>query len=169
MPSFRRTIQAYGVQIDVFYYSEALRHWINTKDPETGLARKFVFRRDPRDISVVWFYDPVLKQYFRVPVAYQAFPAATLWEFKAAKRKAVSDGRANVDDALIAKLILENRELVERAAVNTKTARRAAQRAKVHPKLHAGGAPKVATVALVSAPSEDGLLLDDIDLIGDIQ
>lgn len=112
----------------------------------------------------------MLKQYFRVPVAYQAFPAATLWEFKAAKRKAVSDGRANVDDALIAKLILENRELVERAAVNTKTARRAAQRAKVHSKNSTPAAPqKVATVALVSAPSEDGLLLDDIDLIGDIQ
>lgn len=170
MPSFHRTVQAYGVQIDVFYYSEALRHWINTKDPETGLARKFVFRRDPRDISVIWFYDPVLKQYFRVPVAYQAFPAATLWEFKAAKRKAVSDGRANVDDALIAKLILENRELVERAAVNTKTARRAAQRTKVHSKNSTPAEPKkVATVALVSAPSDDGLLLDEIDLIGDIQ
>ncbi|EPJ77224.1 transposase [Pseudomonas sp. CFII64] len=170
MPSFHRTVQAYGVQIDVFYYSEALRHWINTKDSETGLARKFVFRRDPRDISVVWFYDPVLKQYFRVPVANQAFPAATVWEFKAAKRKAVSEGRQHIDDALIARLILENRVLVERASASTKKARRDAQRLKVHSKNVTPAVPiKNLPSSLEPMLSSDGILLDEIDLIGDIQ
>lgn len=113
MPSYRRTVQHYGVQLDVYYYSEALRHWIGTTDPETGQARKFVFRRDPRDISVIWFYDPVLKQYFRVPVANQAFPAATLWEFRAAKKQAVDEGRMHIDEALIARMILERRQIVD--------------------------------------------------------
>ncbi|HHM6759892.1 Mu transposase C-terminal domain-containing protein [Pseudomonas sp. NY15181] len=170
MPSFARTIQPYGVQIDVYYYSEALRHWINTKDPDTGLARKFIFRRDPRDISVVWFYDPVLKQYFRVPVANQAFPAATVWEFKAAKRKAVEEGRKHIDDALIAKLIMENRELVQIASEKTKKARRDAQRHRVHSKNVTPAVPKkTISKPLVEMPSIDGLLLDDVDLIGDIK
>ncbi|WP_085708901.1 MULTISPECIES: Mu transposase C-terminal domain-containing protein [unclassified Pseudomonas] len=170
LPSFHRTVQTYGVQIDVFYYSEALRHWINTTDPETGLARKFVFRRDPRDISVIWFYDPLLKQYFRVPVANQAFPAATVWEFRAAKKKAVDEGRENVDEATISRLILENRELVNNASLMTKKARRDAQKIRVHGKNVTPASPKrsvAQVVADIPAPAE-GLLLDDVDLIGDI-
>lgn len=170
LPSFHRTVQTYGVQIDVFYYSEALRHWINTTDPETGLARKFVFRRDPRDISVIWFYDPLLKQYFRVPVANQAFPAATVWEFRAAKKKAVEEGRENVDEATISRLILENRELVNNASQMTKKARRDAQKIRVHGKNVTPASPQKSVaqvVADIPAPAE-GVLLDDVDLIGDI-
>ena len=170
LPSFRRTVQTYGVQIDVFYYSEALRHWINTTDPETGLARKFIFRRDPRDISVIWFYDPLLKQYFRVPVANQAFPAATVWEFRAAKKKAVTEGRDNIDEATIARFIMENRELVNNASEKTKKARRDAQKVRVHGKQVTPASPKK-TVAHVLADMPgpvEGLLLDDVDLIGDI-
>lgn len=169
LPSFQRTVQHYGVQIDVFYYSEALRHWINATDPQTGHARKFVFRRDPRDISTIWFFDPVLKQYFKIPVANQAFPASTVWEFKAAKKKAVSEGREHVDEALIARLILENRELVEQASANTKKARKQAQKTRVHEKR-----VTPATVVAMPKPSPaiasglDDLLLDDVDLFGDI-
>jgi len=170
LPSFHRTVQTYGVQIDVFYYSEALRHWINTTDPETGLARKFIFRRDPRDISVIWFFDPLLKQYFRVPVANQAFPAATVWEFRAAKKKAVGEGRENIDEATISRLIMENRELVKSASQMTKKARRDAQKLKVHGKNVTPASPKrsVAQVVADLPASPDGLLLDDVELIGDI-
>ncbi|WP_339434278.1 DNA-binding domain-containing protein [Pseudomonas sp. EA_65y_Pfl2_P78] len=170
LPSFHRTVQTYGVQIDVFYYSEALRHWINTTDPETGLARKFVFRRDPRDISVIWFFDPLLKQYFRVPVANQAFPAATVWEFRAAKKKAVDEGREHVDEATISRLILENRELVKNASQMTKKARRDAQKNRVHDKNVTPASPKksVAQVVAEVPAAAEGLLLDDVDLIGDI-
>ncbi|WP_330564787.1 Mu transposase C-terminal domain-containing protein [Pseudomonas yamanorum] len=169
LPSFQRTVQHYGVQIDVFYYSEALRHWINATDPQTGQARKFVFRRDPRDISTIWFFDPALKQYFKIPVANQAFPASTVWEFRAAKKKAVSEGRENIDEALIARLILENRQLVEQASANTKKARKQAQKARVHEKR-----VTPATVVAMPKPSpaiasgHDDLLLDDVELLGDI-
>jgi putative transposase len=170
LPSFQRTVQPYGVQIDVFYYSEALRHWINATDPKTGQTRKFVFRRDPRDISVIWFYDPALKQYFRVPVANQAFPAATVWEFRAAKKKAVSEGREHVDDGLIARYIMETRELVQSASEKTKKARREAQRLRVHEKkvtpatpVKAQPQPKPMDISL-----GNDLLLDDVELIGDI-
>lgn len=169
LPSFQRTVQHYGVQIDVFYYSEALRHWINATDPQTGQARKFVFRRDPRDISTIWFFDPVLKQYFKIPVANQAFPASTIWEFKAAKKKAVSEGRENIDEALIARLIMENRELVEQASASTKKARKQAQKTRTHKK-------QVTPATVITVPQPlptvssglDDLLLDDVELFGDI-
>ncbi|WP_313047608.1 Mu transposase C-terminal domain-containing protein [Pseudomonas soli] len=172
MPMYERTVQAYGVQIDVFYYSDALRHWINTKDPETGLARKFVFRRDPRDISVIWFYDPVLKQYFRVPVANQAFPAATVWEYRAAKQQAVDEGRTNIDEALISSLILERRALVEQSIKDTKKARRDAQKLKVHAKNKTPAQPDRPFSKPVPPPAMpvlEGLLLGDVEFDGDIQ
>lgn len=170
MPSERRTIQHYGVQLDLYYYSEALRHWIGTTDPETGGARKFVFRRDPRDISIIWFYDPVLKQYFRVPVAFQAFPAATLWEYRAAKKQAVDEGRKHIDDPLIARLILERRQIVEEASASTKKARRDAQKNKAHGKKTTPARPVASPAETApSMPLGEGLLLDDVDLIGDIQ
>jgi len=170
MPSYRRTVQHYGVQLDVYYYSEALRHWIGTTDPATGQARKFVFRRDPRDISVIWFYDPVLKQYFRVPVSNQAFPAATLWEFRAAKKQAVDEGRQHIDEALIGRLILERRQIVKDASASTKKARRDAQKHKVHTKNITPARPvKERVEAVPSLLTGEGQLLDDVDLIGDIQ
>lgn len=170
MPSYRRTVQHYGVQLDVYYYSEALRHWIGTTDPATGQARKFVFRRDPRDISVIWFYDPVLKQYFRVPVANQAFPAATLWEFRAAKKQAVDEGRQHIDEALIGRLILERRQIVKDASASTKKARRDAQKHKVHTKNITPARPvKEPVEAVPSLSTGEGQLLNDVDLIGDIQ
>lgn len=170
MPSYRRTVQHYGVQLDVYYYSEALRHWIGTTDPATGQARKFVFRRDPRDISVIWFYDPVLKQYFRVPVANQAFPAATLWEFRAAKKQAVDEGRQHIDEALIGRLILERRQIVKDASASTKKARRDAQKHKVHTKNITPARPvKERVEAVPSLLTGEEQLLDDVDLIGDIQ
>jgi hypothetical protein len=60
MPFLERTIQDHGVVIDeVHYYHDALRRWIGAKKSKAPRGkRKFIFRRDPRDISVVWFYDP---------------------------------------------------------------------------------------------------------------
>ncbi len=169
LPSFDRTIQHYGVQIDMFYYSEALRPWINAKDKDTGKARTFVFRRDPRDISFIWFFDPVLLQYFKVPVSNQAFPAASIWEFKAAKKRAVDEGHAHINDALLKRYILENRQLVATSEAQTAKTRRQAQRHRVHSK---GKTPAQPSPKSKIAPAaSDGLetMIDgDLDAFGDI-
>jgi putative transposase len=170
LPSFERTIQHYGVQLDVFYYSEALRPWINAKDEKTGKTRTFIFRRDPRDISMLWFYEPLLKQYYKIPVANQAFPAASVWEFQAAKKKAVDEGHANVNEALIKRYILENRELVNHSESTTKKARRQAQRQRVHSKgsTPANPTPKPVQTATPLPIEFSNLISGDLDDFGDI-
>ncbi|MFX8262684.1 Mu transposase C-terminal domain-containing protein, partial [Acinetobacter baumannii] len=76
LPIFERTIQADGVSVDnVRYYADVLRLWIGAKDSETGKARVHLFRRDPRDISCLWFYDPETRQYSKIPMADQDAPA----------------------------------------------------------------------------------------------
>ncbi|MEE4670453.1 Mu transposase C-terminal domain-containing protein [Pseudomonas alliivorans] len=160
LPAHERTIQHYGVELDVMYYDEALRPWINAKDGD-GKTRKFIFRRDPRDISHIWFYDPHLKHYFKIPVANQAFPAASVWEYRAAKKQAVDQGMANIDEDLIRRLILENRELVSAAESTTKQTRRQAQRQKIHQKNKTPAAPS-ADGTVAAFPAVPGFPLLDI-------
>lgn len=166
LPSISRTVQHYGVEWDVMYYAEALRPWINSVDEATGKKRTFIFRRDPRDISVIWFFDPVLKMYFQIPVADQAFPAVSLWAFRAAKKRAVDEGRANVNQTLIKRYILENRELVANAEASTKTARRQAQRQRVHAKGVTPADPTPQASKPKQAKSLEFVTMVDADLDG---
>ena len=58
MPYEERTVQRYGIQLDdIGYYHEVLKPWVNSADPtDPNRKRRFLIRRDPRDISVVYFY-----------------------------------------------------------------------------------------------------------------
>lgn len=133
LPAFRRTVQTFGITIDgMNYYAEALRPWINAKDSETGKKLDMVFRRDPRDISAIWFFDPALKQYFKIPFANQALPAMSIWEYQQAKEKLKREGAASVNEHEILRAITELRMHVEESIEKTKKARRQAQRRKEH-------------------------------------
>lgn len=80
MPFEERTVQEYGVLIDhITYYHDVLRRFIHSKTDNT--KNKFIFRRDPRDISVIYFYDPELKEYFDIPYRDTSLPSISIWEF----------------------------------------------------------------------------------------
>ena len=165
MPNFQRTVQPRGVSIDgLHYYADVLRGHINATDPDrSDEKRKFIFRRDPRDISVVWFHDPDLKQYFRVPFADQSLPSMSLWEYREARNRAHEECKEAVDERAIARAIGELRQQVTESAKKTKKARRALQRRKEHAKAMKFGpiAPPVAEgPALVPAAP----LLSDEDV-----
>lgn len=174
LPSFQRTIQTFGVTIDgINYYDEAIRPWINAKDPDTpSKKRTFVFRRDPRDISSVWFKDPELGQYFRIPFANLALPAMSVWEYAQAKARLRQEGRNSVNETEILRAISELRTHVEESQARTKRSRRQAQRRKEHEKKVTPAAPlsnKPETTAPQEALSNsDGLLTGDIDVNWDI-
>ncbi|MFD0962548.1 Mu transposase C-terminal domain-containing protein [Pseudofulvibacter geojedonensis] len=81
MPYYERSIQEYGVVIDhIHYYDEVLRKYVHSS---TGKVKnKFLFRRNPRDISVIYFYDPQLKDYFEIPYRNTSLPPISIWEYK---------------------------------------------------------------------------------------
>jgi len=84
LPSEQRTIQKYGIQLDnINYYGDILNYWVNAKDSKTKQKRAFTIRRDPWDISRIWFYDPTTKRYYEIPYRNISFPAITLWEYRA--------------------------------------------------------------------------------------
>jgi putative transposase len=175
LPSFQRTVQAFGVTIDgMTYYAEALRPWINADDPQTGKKREFTFRRDPRDISTVWFHDPTLKQYFKIPFADQALPAMSIWEYQQARDKLKRQGQTGVNEHQVLQAITELRSQVEGAKERTKKARRQAQRRKEHEKNISPASPRPSSTTNMPTPSPSptstftGLLEGDIDDFGDI-
>lgn len=128
LPFVHRTIQPYGLQIDeIQYYSEALNHWINSVDKETGQPRKFVFRRDPRNIDSVHFFDPDLNDYVKIPTRELSLPAVSLSEYIEVKKRLKQEGKHHIDEQAIAIGIDRLRAKVEAATAKTKSARRSSQ------------------------------------------
>ncbi|MBA5640360.1 DDE-type integrase/transposase/recombinase [Duganella sp. LX20W] len=130
LPFIDRTVQQYGVRWDhVHYNSDILRSRICERDPKNiNEARTFIFRRDPRDVSVIYFWDPDLKSYHEIPYAYLGRPPASLWEVRAAVREQNARGKNNVDENSIFEGIAEMREIEVNAARDTKSARRNEER-----------------------------------------
>ncbi|MGZ2746199.1 Mu transposase C-terminal domain-containing protein [Burkholderia stagnalis] len=133
MPFEERTVQDYGVVIDeIHYYSDVLRRWINAPDPQKPkYKRKFMFRRDPRDISAIWFYDPELGQYFAIPYRDTSHPPISVWELREAKKALEEQGRQHVDESAIFNAYERMREIERTAQAKTTAARRAQQRRKL--------------------------------------
>lgn len=129
MPSFERTIQSSGVRIDgLHYYAPCLNNYVNTSD-DKSVKNKFIFRRDPRDISRLWFFDPELKEYFITPFANQTLPSMSLWEYQQIrKRVKLQNGISN--EHLIYQAWDEMQTLAENAESTTKTQRRKDQKRK---------------------------------------
>ena len=137
LPGFRRTVQREGVELESQqYFDEPLRRWIQARDPEDRTkTRRFTFRRDPRDISVLWFFDPELEEYFKIPCTDRAMPAVSIWEYKRARAYLAAQGIAEVNPANLIRAFEEMRQIEEQAAAKTKqakTARRNRQRRKDH-------------------------------------
>ena len=117
MPFFERTVQPYGVVTDeVHYYSDLLRRYVNAKEPgQLRKRRKFTFRRDPRDISTLYFYDPEVKDYFRIPYRDTAHSPMSVWEFREARRRLEKQGVKAINEGLIFKSYEQMRSIEEQA------------------------------------------------------
>ncbi|GAB6059291.1 transposase [Desulfonatronum parangueonense] len=167
LPSFRRTIQTYGVTLDMKYYAEALRPWINAEDPDDRKKKRmFIFRRDPRDISAIWFKDPKLNQYFKIPFADQSLPSMSIWEYRQVKEKLRKEGIKSVNELQILRALTELRCKVDESKNKSKKARRQAQRRTEHEKKVSPAMP----VQKMSEPkaTEKKFILEDL-VDGDLE
>lgn len=103
LPMFEGTVQPYGIKIDhITYSADVLRRWVGAKDPKSPKKkRKFICRRDPRDISYIYFYDPDAKTHFKVPYRDMSHPAISLWELRAVRSFMTKQGKDSVDEAAL--------------------------------------------------------------------
>ena len=141
LPIFKRTIQKNGVNIDgINYYDHLLRSKINMLDDD-GKKKRFIFKRDPRNIKFIWFYDDETQEYFKIPAADQSMPDMALWELESIKAHLRENGSRQINNIEILEAYEELHKQMEDASKKSKKARRAKQRLKNKDKEMAQQAP----------------------------
>ena len=129
LPKFKRTVQRTGAGIGGWFYQAAvLNQWIGVKNPHDPKTGKFTFRRDPRDVSHVWFFDPELEQYFDVPRADQSTPPISEWERREVRKFMRAQSIDEDAPGAVASALEELREQAEEAQHRSRKARRKVQR-----------------------------------------
>lgn len=125
MPFVERTIQSYGVLIDdIHYFADVLRPWVGAKDLKNPSAsRLFRFKRDPRDISQLYFFDPLSERYFAIPYRDASLPPISLEELRDARKAAKEAGYKDPDERILFEFTNRQREMVDQAAAKSKAAR----------------------------------------------
>ncbi len=137
LPMEVRTIQPYGVVLDyIQYYAPVLDKWIGAPDPSTKkLARKFVFRRDPRNISFLIFWDPDARQYYQIPYRDIRRPPISLWELREINAYLAERGKNDIDEDMIFAALDEMRRIEDTSKELTRQQRLDRERRKRHKKL----------------------------------
>lgn len=136
LPKEERTIQKYGIQIEnIYYYSEVLNAWIDAYEIIRGhkVKKKFITRRDPRDISNIWFFDPNIKRYYMIPYRNTRLPKVSIWEYRAAQKylKTIQNRDYNEDEVFEA--LAKLRQMALESKNKTKTHRKLIDRvSKLH-------------------------------------
>lgn len=167
MPMETRTVQRYGIQWDnITYYDPFLDSYINSCDPQSGETKeKFIVRRDPRDVSCIYFYDPEERSYTPLPYRNIGHPAISLYELKEARKRLIDEGARDIDENLIFEQIERQRQRVAKAVEKSKSARRAQARshASAKPTKSSNGLPPVSPVPVEAMPTaSSGIVEEDI-------
>lgn len=125
LPVLRRTLTRTGFALDhIRYFADALKPWIARRE---SLPR-FLIRRDPRDISRIWVLEPDGRYYLEVPYRTLSHPAITLWEHRQALAKLKEQGREQVDEAAVFRMVERMRAIARDAHQTTRRARRDVER-----------------------------------------
>ena len=167
MPYEERTVQRYGIQLDeIGYYHEVLKPWINSVDPDNPRRkRRFLIRRDPRDISVIYFFDPEVQEYYAIPYRNTTHPPMSLWELREIRRQLKEQGHSEVDEVLIFTAYNRLKAIETEAISKTKAARRKAQRQRHHASTERPLEPAVKTAFTVIEADDS----DDIEPFDELE
>ena len=125
LPVLRRTLTRTGFVIDhIRYFADALKPWIARRER----LPPFLIRRDPRDISRVWVLDPDGQRYLEIPYRILSHPAITLWEQHQARARLRQQGRDQVDELALFRMVEQMRDIAHAARQATRKTRRDAER-----------------------------------------
>lgn len=133
LPYEERTIQRNGIVLDgITYYSDVLNSFIpRSLDKHGKSSAKYLIRRDPRDISLIYFYDPDTKQYHTIPLKDRRANVVgiSLWEYRAVKKKLDADERREHNEHDVFYSIERMKKLETEAAQKTLQVRKNSERA----------------------------------------
>lgn len=133
LPSEGRTIQRYGVEMHhgTFYFDDVLRPFFGEKDSdEPSKGRRFRFAYDPRDLSVVYFWNPQVMDYIPIPRKDGSTRPQSLWELRMKSQGKPPADPQSREAARRSRRAMKG--IQEEAQASTQKARRDVARAKQH-------------------------------------
>lgn len=134
LPSIERTVQKNGVTIDgLTYFDQILRNKIRGYDIgyETSNSNpKYIFKRDPRDISFIWFYDNTQQEYHKIGLANMEFQPMSLQELNIIKNNIEKTNNKILNEYNILEGYKELYSHVEESIKKTKQQKKMLQKAK---------------------------------------
>ena len=134
LPYKERTVQKYGIQLNkIYYYHDSLRRWIKQPDKTRRGSQLFIVKYDPRDLSYVFFYDPELESYFKIPYRNLSHPPISIWEINAINKN-LKNNQIEVDEHAIFTAKAKLNAIVEESKHKTKSARKSRQKERVREK-----------------------------------
>ena len=131
LPFEKRTVQKYGVVIDdITYWNDHLRLLIGEREPDQRhRLRKYEVRRDPRDLTRVWLYDPLPQTHVELAFRHPSRSSLSLWELNAIKRE-LREKKSPINEELIFSTRDRLREQAAQSKRDTKAIRRERERKK---------------------------------------
>ena len=131
LPCDERCVHPKGVLWDhIWYVDDVLQRWVNARDlKDYSEKRRFLVRRDPRDLSRIYFGDPEESRYRVIGTRNLARPAITLWELRRLAKIVAASGDPINEDTLFAARS-ERRRVEEDASARTRLAQRKRSREK---------------------------------------
>ncbi len=121
LPQERRTIHQEGIVWDYIWYMDDVLSVLREK------GKRFIVKRDPRDISVIFLMDQETGEYFEIPYKDLSRPPITAWEHQASLKLARERLAEEINEDLIFEGVEEIRGITKEArdrAAATKKKRR---------------------------------------------
>ena len=120
LPIERRSVNRRGIKWGgVLYMDDILRPYLDDKG-----RRKFVVRRDPRDVSRIWFLCPDDNVYYPVRSRDISRPSITAWELENARKHLRANGQRGYDETALFRAAELQREIVAKSLEARKASRK---------------------------------------------
>lgn len=133
LPFFERVINPYGVEIDgVTYYDDVLRPYIGLTQPANpNRGIEYRFRRDPRDVSQIYFFEATTQRYYKIR---SPLTPLSIWELREVKQLAKAHGVEKPDARQMFEILTQMRDIEQESAAATRAARSSQQQRAQHEK-----------------------------------
>lgn len=127
LPYFERSVLRRAIVVDSIRYWDPVLAPFLTQPKRFGKRPQYTFRRDPVDISRIWFWNPELNKYQVIPYLDVTWPPMSIWELRAIKRR-LTESKVAIDETTILRAWEELRQIEQRATEETRERRRSRQR-----------------------------------------
>lgn len=133
LPFYERVINPYGVEIDgITYFDDIFRPYIGLTQPDNPTRGiEYRFRRDPRDVSQIYFFENTTARYYPIQ---SPLPPLSIWELREVKQIAKAQGIEKPDERQMFEILTQMRDMEQASAAKTKAARSSQQQRAQHEK-----------------------------------